>query len=280
MTFLDRTFVEEVIARAALVPMPELRRLAEYLSDQVSMSDMPDKVSQDSVLAKWLPGNWHVTGWVAPDNLEPEAYFQIGEVLGLVEQARGWWWGDYIRYGDGRYGEMYAQAVDLAGVAYSTLAHYVNVAKRFEFARRQQQLTFSHHAVVARDYLTPKVQDDLLWQAIEENLTVSDLDALRDEIRREQIRQAAILEMEEAGQIVDVGPEETEETEISESSEFSDNSTSLLVQVVKERDGEIVELCYELPFPVPAAYAVGNPQRVDNQNLICPHCGESLVKRE
>ncbi|MEE9596425.1 MAG: hypothetical protein V3V96_06575, partial [Acidiferrobacterales bacterium] len=131
-----------------------------------------------------------------------------------------------------------------------------------------------------RDYLTPKVQDDLLWRAIEEDLTVSDLDALRDEIRREQIRQATILEMEESGQLVDVGLEETERTEETEISESYDNGTSLLVQVVKERDGEIVELAYVLPLPMSPAAAVGNPQHTDYQNLICPHCGESLVKRD
>ena len=71
--------------------------------------------------------------------------------------------GDWLVYGEHTYGEMYAQALDATGFSYGTLANQVYVAQRFDFSRRRENLSFSHHQEVAA--LPPEEADELLDRA-------------------------------------------------------------------------------------------------------------------
>jgi hypothetical protein len=118
-----------------------------------------------------------------PEDLSLDAYIHIGDVLATVERARPWWWGDFILYGDAKFGERYAQAMDMSGLAYTTLAHYASVCRQIQICRRRQNLYFSHHAAVARLYLTPAQQDQLLLDAERYVWTVERLEEERDKVR-------------------------------------------------------------------------------------------------
>ena len=60
-----------------------------------------------------------------------------------------WWVGDWLNYGERRYGEMYAQAVDATGYENKTLRNAKWVASIYELSLRRDNLTFGHHSIVA-----------------------------------------------------------------------------------------------------------------------------------
>lgn len=107
-----------------------------------------------------LPGRVMKTGLELPDSLSYEEWQGIGESLQGVERSLMWWIGDWLRYGDRRYGETYAKAIDNTGKHYDTLAKAKQVAERFEFGRRRPNLSFTHHREVA--FLAPDIADQML----------------------------------------------------------------------------------------------------------------------
>ncbi len=78
-----------------------------------------------------------------------EEWAGIGQVLGLVGRACNWWVGDWLVYGEARYGEQYAQGMDATGLDYQTLTNRAWVSRAIAPERRQEHLTWSHHAEIA-----------------------------------------------------------------------------------------------------------------------------------
>lgn len=89
-----------------------------------------------------------------------------------------WWIGDWLLYGNKRYGERYARAARITGYDVQSLMNMVWVASSFEPARRRDALSWSHRAEVAA--LTPEEQDDWLTRAEAQRMFVR---CLRTEIR-------------------------------------------------------------------------------------------------
>lgn len=106
-------------------------------------------------------------------NTTIDQWAAIGEALGRVNRASAWWIGDWVNFGENRYGEAYSQYIEATGLDYSTLAAYAHVARQFEFLRRRKTLSFSHHREVAS--LEPSEQDEWLDRAEAEELGKSDL---------------------------------------------------------------------------------------------------------
>lgn len=80
----------------------------------------------------------------------------------LREKSK-WMIGDVLRAGE-RFGERYAQAVDLTGHSYSYLTTIVSVCSRFsDMKRRRASLSFSAHEACA--YLPEQTADHILDQA-------------------------------------------------------------------------------------------------------------------
>jgi len=112
---------------------------------------------------------------------EPDfaAWEQLGQQLHYIEGAVHWWIGDWLNYGEGRWGEMYSQALEITEFTYGTLANDKFVAKQVEFSRRRENLSFSHHTEIAP--LPPEAQDRWLAIIERDNLSRNDL---RHRIRR------------------------------------------------------------------------------------------------
>jgi hypothetical protein len=83
-------------------------------------------------------------------DLDFDTWNTLGEKLVPVGRAIGFIIGDWINYGNGRYGQMYEEALAKTGLTYQTLANYAYVARRVQFSCRQENLGFEHHAVVAK----------------------------------------------------------------------------------------------------------------------------------
>lgn len=111
-------------------------------------------------------------------DIHAELTFEEWQALGIelapVAKSIGFIIGDWINYGDGRYGEKYTEALKLTGLSLATLQEYAYVARRVETSVRTEVLDFTHHKVVAK-VKDPEAQRKWLDTAVKENLSVARL---------------------------------------------------------------------------------------------------------
>jgi hypothetical protein len=88
------------------------------------------------------------TSWGVRRTLAVGEWSDQGRRLGLLGRGTGWWIGDWLRYGNARYGEKYSRAAKLTGYDVQTLTNMVWVASHFDVSRRRENLSWSHHAEI------------------------------------------------------------------------------------------------------------------------------------
>ena len=76
-------------------------------------------------------------------------WMNIGRHLSALNTSSAWCLGDWLAYGMERFAGRYREAIEQTGLDYQTLRNYVWVAKQFPLSRRQDKLSFGHHAEVA-----------------------------------------------------------------------------------------------------------------------------------
>lgn len=123
------------------------------------------------------------TGLIINRDLSFNEWSAMGNGLQMIEGGIQWALGDWLQYGEHRYGERYAQAVELTGYTYQGLADMAYVASRIDFSRRRENLRISHHREVAA--LEPAEQDALLQKAEDHHLSVKALREAVQTFRRE-----------------------------------------------------------------------------------------------
>jgi hypothetical protein len=111
--------------------------------------------------------------WVPTGEMGLAEWTAVGRRLGAMGRCGQWGLGDWIRYGNVKFGERYARAARITGYDVQTLMNMVYVASRFEISRRRENLSWSHHETLAS--LDPDEQDHWLDLAVSEKLSVSDL---------------------------------------------------------------------------------------------------------
>lgn len=131
-----------------------------------------------------------------PADLEYESYEALAIMLGRVKRSTSWLIGDFILFGESVYGEKYAQAADMTGLAPQTLANYASICKHIPPSRRRPGVSFSLHGEVA--YLSPKEQTQWLDQAEAEGWT--------KEVLRSAIREIG------SGLVDDLGEQERDDS--------------------------------------------------------------------
>lgn len=94
------------------------------------------------------------------DDVPYETWEDVGRALGYRGNQSLWALGDWVRYGNMKYGRKYEQALAVTGFEYQTLADIRYVADRFQLSRRRENLSFQHHREVAP--MDPAEQDDWL----------------------------------------------------------------------------------------------------------------------
>ena len=130
------------------------------------------------------------TAWAVAGDLSLLEWSQSGRRLGIIGRGTGWWIGDWVNYGNARFGERYVRAARITGYDVQTLMNMVYVASRFAPSRRRPNLSFSHHAELAA--VPTDEQDYWLERAEAERLSVR---CLREEVRR--ARRAEVEELAE-----------------------------------------------------------------------------------
>lgn len=114
--------------------------------------------------------------WVKYDQWE-----RYGRKLQLAEKGIQWAIGDWIIFGEDKFGEDYAQAIEVTGLKVKTIQNYAVVAKAIPRSRRRDSdlVDFSTHAEVAS--LKPDDQEKVLAKAAKEHMS-------RSKVRREAER--------------------------------------------------------------------------------------------
>jgi len=133
-----------------------------------------------------IPKNYTATALMLPKKLEFDQWSQIGKTLGTAGNAVMWWLGDWWAYGESRYGERAAQAVEHR-YAFQTLANAASVSRAIETSRRREVLPWSFHAEVAG--LEVAEQEALLGEA--EKSLDTDHPMTRRDLRRAARRMKA-----------------------------------------------------------------------------------------
>jgi hypothetical protein len=117
----------------------------------------------------------HITrvAWIPEGELDHREWLAAGHRLGMIGRCSQWWIGDWIRYGNSRWGEKYAHAARVTGYDPASLRNMAWVAARVELSLRSDKLTWSHHVLVAP--FEPHEQRRWLATAITQKLSVADL---------------------------------------------------------------------------------------------------------
>ncbi|MGL5827491.1 MAG: LmbU family transcriptional regulator [Nocardioides sp.] len=113
-----------------------------------------------------------------PPSMPQQVWEDIGAQLATVWHSSAWWLGDWLIYGETVYSGRYQEAIERTGLDYQTLRNYAWVARRFDHARRRDELSLAHHAEVAR--LPAPEQDYWLRKAVQEQWSRN---RLRKEVR-------------------------------------------------------------------------------------------------
>ena len=130
--------------------------------------------SQASDLASGL--HWDATGLHIPEETSFDDWQALGVKLRQMEQSVMWWIGDWLRFGERKYGETYTQAIEATGYSKSSLQDAKWVAGAFEPSERSEHLPWSHHAATAS--LPKSDRAAIMERAATEGLSVRETKAL------------------------------------------------------------------------------------------------------
>jgi hypothetical protein len=128
---------------------------------------------------------WTTTRAAVVDPALPYEAFEalVSSACKMGDAAR-WWLGDLLNFGEDRYGEEAAQVLSNR-LSERQVSEYRWVAKNVHFSVRTDELSFTHHRIVAA--LDRESQRRFLTYAAEYDLTVREL--------REALREAQALSM-------------------------------------------------------------------------------------
>jgi hypothetical protein len=92
-----------------------------------------------------------------------DRYDALGVFLGRMKRWTSWALGDWLNFGEGVYGDRFAQAAANTRLSEPTLLHYQFVCREVPESRRQASVAFGAHALVAR--MEPREQNKWLKEA-------------------------------------------------------------------------------------------------------------------
>ena len=81
------------------------------------------------------------TGLVIGENMTLEQWQQTGQFLRRIEGAVQWWVGDWLCFGEKKYGETYEKALEETDYDYITLRNMKWVSSAIEMSRRRDNLS-------------------------------------------------------------------------------------------------------------------------------------------
>jgi hypothetical protein len=130
-------------------------------------------VVQTALLERRVPSTISKVAWIPQEDLGQAEWLSTGRRLGTIGRCSQWWIGDWIRYGNARWGEKYAEAARVTGYDVASLRNMAWVAAQFDLSLRSDKLSWSHHVLLAP--LDLAEQRRWIERAEGERLSVADL---------------------------------------------------------------------------------------------------------
>lgn len=120
------------------------------------------------------------TGLTVNGNPTYEEWQAFGETLRFLERTIQFTIGDWLNYGEKRWGEKYAQAVEETAYSAGTLRNFASVAATFDLSSRDDKLKFAHYSSVMAlrnpdGSPNRPAQKELLTRAVSEGLSARTL---------------------------------------------------------------------------------------------------------
>ena len=122
------------------------------------------QAAADHLAGYGIPGEISEIGVEFSPALRYAAWARAGLLLGRLGRSHQFWIGDWLVFGEARYGERFAQAAEATGYDAGTLLNLAHVARAVERSRRRPELSWGHHHAVAA--LDPAEQARLLDAAV------------------------------------------------------------------------------------------------------------------
>lgn len=150
-----------------------------------------------------LPCEITECGLEIEQGVSKETWEEIGNRLAVTIRGMQWVVGDWYLYGEQQWGHKYDDCEKRFGLSYSSVAHCVAVARRFQFWRRRQNLSFSHHRELTS---LPDAQQDILLDKCEAEKIPSK--AIRQHVR-------SLLESQPVDVFTDEGEEDASQSVVA-----------------------------------------------------------------
>jgi hypothetical protein len=155
--------------------------------DKGGLATAPGQQVDGSAAGKGVP-----IAWKPGEELDVRTWVRIGHRFGGMARCSPWLLGDWIRYGNTRWGEKYREAMRITGYDVQSLRNFAYVAGHVDPSRRRDELSWSHHAEVCA--LSVPEQERWLDVAVAERLSVADLRVELRAARRGDRRQKEVEE--------------------------------------------------------------------------------------
>ncbi len=139
--------------------------------------------------------------WTPNADMDYHRWVLEGRRIGAMGRGSPWWVGDWLLYGTAKWGERYVEAVKITRYDAKSLRNLRYVASRFESSARRDNLTWSHHALLAA--CEADEQAHWLDRAAAEKLSVEDL---RIELRSAQRGRYSSSPLEPAEEVAEETP--------------------------------------------------------------------------
>lgn len=140
--------------------------------------------NRSQALASGQRQGTNLISWIPNHELDAHQWAAAGRRIGAVGRCIQWLLGDWIAYGNTKFGERYARASKITGYDAQTLMNMVYVALRFPISRRRESLSWSHHETLAA--MDPDEQDHWLTEVSKHRWSVSDLRMMLRAVRKKE----------------------------------------------------------------------------------------------
>lgn len=119
---------------------------------------------------------WNAVSLNIPEYTSFDDWTRLGQTLQQMEKSVMWWIGDWLRFGERKYGETYTQAIEATGLGVDALKNAKWVAETYEPSTRVDNLTWTHHREAAS--LPPADRAAVLSKAAADGLSTRETKAL------------------------------------------------------------------------------------------------------
>jgi len=114
-----------------------------------------------------------------------EEWEEVGHFLKKATTVCILWLGDWINYGQAKFGEKYHHAIARTGLDYGTLRNAAYTSRRIDLSDRSDKLSYKHHEIVAS--LPAPLQRQLLREAEQSYYTTRELKQRVFAVKKEHV---------------------------------------------------------------------------------------------